>query len=311
MKRIYISGEIGFAARPADFRAALAEAKGGEINIHIASPGGYVYEGLEFFNMIRDYKRDHPRSKIMITLKGLCASMASYIACCPAADFVVAEDNAVFMIHNAWMAALGNATDLEKSAETLRGLDTLISKAYAKITGKSVEEILALMDAETWYFGKEIKDAGFVDEIIDAEDGSKDKAVALAAGKTAFASVIKRMQTANAKAREDKDRAAAIMIGGVESSTTPIMDMGQLQGLTLDELKALNPGLYSRFMNLARKEAAEALLGEMERPQDGTSRWEDPEPVAARAAREEDPPKPTKTGSQCRQTGENIIPEWE
>jgi ATP-dependent Clp protease protease subunit len=112
--------------------------------------------------------------------------MASYLACCPAADRVVAEDNAVFMIHNAWTWAVGNAADLIKTAETLTGLDALMNQAYVKRTGKSADEIASMMSAETWLYGSEIRDAGFVDEIIGSEDGEKDRAAALSTGKVKF-----------------------------------------------------------------------------------------------------------------------------
>ncbi|HOW83284.1 MAG TPA: Clp protease ClpP [Spirochaetota bacterium] len=217
-KKIYISGEIGFDATPAAFRSSLAEAKGGDIDIHIASPGGYVYEGIEIFNALRDYRRDHARAKIQITLKGLAASMASYIAATPAADKVVAEDNAVFMIHKAWTGCVGNSADLEKTAATLKGLDQLMASAYAKRTGKSIDDILALMDAETWYFGEEIKAAGFVDEIIDAEDGNRDKSAALAAAKTAFSAVAARMRGSE-RAKTDLAQVAAMITTSSASST--------------------------------------------------------------------------------------------
>jgi len=268
MKRIYITGEIGFEVQPHVFRASLADAKGKDIEIVVASPGGYVYEGLEIYNAIRDYKRDNPKSKIVITLKGLAASMASYISANPAADLVMAEDNAVFMIHRSWSGAVGNAGDMEKTAATLRGLDQLVSQAYAARTGKSQEEMLALMDAETWYFGSEIKEAGFVDEIIGAEDkdAGKDKAAALAAGRTAFAAVAAKMKRIGDRAREDIDRAAA-MIGGLESTyrTPTVEEIHAVAAIeTLDELKAANRPLFDRVMIVAQQQAAEALASKTE-----------------------------------------------
>lgn len=66
--------------------------------------------------MIRDYKRENPKSQIMMTLKGMGASMASYIMMAPA-DIRAAEDNAVFMIHNPWSLAIG---DYKGNGKTVR-----------------------------------------------------------------------------------------------------------------------------------------------------------------------------------------------
>ena len=78
MKIINISGEIGYDVMPEDVRNQLAEAGGKDIEIQIASPGGFVFDGIEIYNMIRDYKRKNPNAQILATVKGLAASMAAY-----------------------------------------------------------------------------------------------------------------------------------------------------------------------------------------------------------------------------------------
>lgn len=252
-KKIIISGEIGFSLQPNTIRAELEGAKGQDIDIYIASPGGSVYDGLEIYNMLKSYRRDHKNAKINFVIQGLAASMASYIACCPAADKVVAENNAIFMVHNPWSAIVGDHREMQKSAEVLAGLAALLSRAYAERTGKTPEDMQKLMDSETWYFGEEIKAAGFVDEIIDAEDkdAGKDKASSLAAARVAVSSVAAKMRE-DTKAKEDLQKAAAMITSSAPAQTpapsgSPAPAPTARTGGTLD-LDAIDPASSSTFV---------------------------------------------------------------
>lgn len=214
-ERIDISGEIGWEVTASAIAESLRAAGGDDLDIAIASPGGSVFDGIEIYNAIRDYKRMYPKSQILITLKGLAASMASYIASSDVADMVLAEDNAVFMIHNPWSVMIGDYDDMQKEAEFLAGLASLMANAYANRTGKSKAEIKKMMDAETWLFGDEIKSAGFVDDIIPASvpdpaptDGKK--AAALSTARMKF-EAMKAAAAKRADPKADALKAAAMM----------------------------------------------------------------------------------------------------
>lgn len=254
--KILISGEIGWDVQPADVRRQLEAAKGGDIDIHIASPGGFIFDGLEIFNLIRDYKRDNLQSKVNMYIKGLAASMASYIAAVPVVDRVYAEDNAAFMIHNAWITIAGDSKQLSKTAEMLNGLDSMLNKAYAERTGKSREEIQKLCDDETWFFGSEMLEAGFVDEIIEAENpnSEKDKAAALATYKMKVSHVLNKVKKNSAT---DLLKAAAMLQQPGNSHLATLGDTGRghdISSLTLAEIKNGNPGLYNSLLAQVREE---------------------------------------------------------
>jgi ATP-dependent protease ClpP protease subunit len=202
-KKVIISGEIGFfGTMPNDVRQQLADAGGGDLDIQINSPGGSMPDGFEIYNMIRDYKRENSGAQITITLKGEASSMASYIAVNPAADLVIAEDNATFMIHNPWNLAIGDYREMEKMSSILKGFGSIINRAYAEKIGKTSEEVQAMMDAETWLFGEEMKTMGFVDEIIAAPDEEKiEKEEAIAASRLRFSAMQEKIRKSeNAKA---------------------------------------------------------------------------------------------------------------
>jgi len=235
MKKIIISGEIGWEVMPDDIRRQLNFANGADLDIEVSSPGGSVFDGIEIYNMIRDYKKDHPKSQIMMTIKGLAASMASYLVSNPAIDLRVAEDNAVFMIHNAWGYSVGDYRDMLKAAEVFGGLTDLIGQAYAKITGKELSVIRTMMDNESWFFGKEIYENGFVDEMAapigNEKETTKEKAILKA--KSDFNIFSKKVE--EKKERTNFEQIAA-MITGEKDEFLPLI---------IPENKIIEPALVA------------------------------------------------------------------
>lgn len=233
MKIVAISGIIGWDVEPSDVRTALNEANGEDVRVEISSPGGFVMPGLEIFNLIRNYN-----GNTETRLTGQAASMASYIAL--AGDKLVAEDNAVFMIHNVRGLSMGDHNDLRKSADIFERLSNLLAKAYVAKTGKSTEDIRVMMDEETFLFGDEIAEEGFADEIITT-DNDKDKETALAIAEESFNDCLKTMKESE-KVKDDMEKAAAVLsdpppapkkkqpLPMAENKTeVSIMDLGKLK----------------------------------------------------------------------------------
>jgi ATP-dependent Clp endopeptidase proteolytic subunit ClpP len=165
---IEIDGVIGWDVFPSEVSAQLKKFKGEPVDILFSSPGGYISDGLAIFNHIHDYAGE--TTAIII---GMAASMASYIPL--AADKVVAKSNAVMMIHDPLVFTYGNQREHEKAAKILGGFANMLADIYAKKSGKSLEEIRAIMDEESFYFGSEMLEAGFVDEIDEIEVPTKEK----------------------------------------------------------------------------------------------------------------------------------------
>jgi ATP-dependent Clp protease, protease subunit len=253
MKTIAISGVIGWDVSPNDIRKAIAEANGKEpLDIQISSPGGFVTDGLEIFNLIKAYpgpKTTH--------LMGLAASMASYIAL--AGDTVKAEANSVYMIHNVLGGAMGNHHDLRKAANIFEGFTALLAKAYAEKTKKDTKEIRAMMDAETWLFGAEAKEAGFIDEVIGAPTEEKAEAISVARAARALSDEIVRKFT-----DQDSLPKLAAMIqapaAGVASSAaaaTAAASQTKDTRMDINQLKAELPDLYTQAKEVGAKEERE------------------------------------------------------
>ncbi len=77
---------------------------------------------------------------------------------------------AMIMIHNVSMSgASGDYHDMQKNAEILRQMNAALAGAYTAKTGRSQEEILKLMDRETWLTASQALEMGFVDGISSEE----------------------------------------------------------------------------------------------------------------------------------------------
>lgn len=151
-------GACGINARQfADELAALGNVR--QINLHIHSPGGNVLEGLAMYNLLKN----HPAQKI-VTIDGIACSMASVIAM--TGDRVLMPENAMMMIHKPQGIAGGDANDIRGYADLLDKLEKTLIPAYAAKTGKSEEELSAMLEAETWMNGKECVEHGFADELL-------------------------------------------------------------------------------------------------------------------------------------------------
>lgn len=244
-KKIIISGEIGWEINPDGIRKALDEAAGEDLDIYIASPGGSVFRGIEIFNLFRDYKRTYPASQITATIKGMAASMATYLAVNPAFDLLAAEDNAVFMIHNAWGGVVGDYREVGKMAEVLNGVTQIIGRAYAARTGKSLKKIREMMDEETWLFGEEIKDAGFVDEIVKGDDSEPDKNAAITQARAAFSALSKKL----AETPENYAQIAALITEAPahNPASTAGKNTMEVAPMTLKELLDANPAAKAEY----------------------------------------------------------------
>lgn len=101
-----------------------------------------------------------------IEVEGLAASAASVIAM---AGKSTISPVGMLMIHNVSVSYIsGNHKDLEKYADTLKAWDEALANAYTAKTGKSKEEVIQMMDAETWITADRAVEMGFIDAISTA-----------------------------------------------------------------------------------------------------------------------------------------------
>lgn len=139
--------------------------EGQDVDIEINSPGGYIYPASEIYTALMKHK-----GNVNITITGRAASAASVIAM--AGTHVTMSPTAQMMIHNVSASGAGDYRDFEHYAEQLKKSNDTIANAYMIKTGKTREEILKLMDHETWFTPDEALENGFIDEILSKEDNA-------------------------------------------------------------------------------------------------------------------------------------------
>ena len=132
------------------------------IEIIISSGGGHVEAGNQIYSHLKAYE-----GEVTTKIYSLAASSASIIAM--AGDKIKIAPTAQIMIHNVHGGSEGDYRVHEKEAFTLKAFNKAIANAYVLKTGKSVEDVLAMMEEETWLNAQEAVQMGFADEILFKE----------------------------------------------------------------------------------------------------------------------------------------------
>lgn len=145
------------------FQEDLSKIKASQIDLHINSPGGDVFDGNTIYNLLKQHS-----ANVTTYIDGLAASIASVIAL--AGDKIYMAENALFMLHQPYAFTVGNEEDHEKSLEILRQVGGSIARTYISKTGKPEDEIRQMMKSETWLNSDEALEAGFIDEISGKMD---------------------------------------------------------------------------------------------------------------------------------------------
>lgn len=130
-----------------------------EIELLINSQGGSVVQAMSIVSAIRACS-----TKVVTVVDGLAASAASFISVC--GDERKMVDFGRLMVHNPSYKGEDKDSQDPKLMAALDNFGGMIAKLMASKSGKSEEEVLLLMDAETWMDAETAKESGMVDEIL-------------------------------------------------------------------------------------------------------------------------------------------------
>ena len=136
------------------------EGMDGDVAVRINSGGGDVFHGFAIYNLLKQHD-----GNVTVKIDGLAASAASVIAM--AGDTVEMGEASMMMIHNPWTMALGESSDLIKTAELLDKIKDSIVDVYAINTGIDKEAIASMMDDETWLTANESIERGFASKAVE------------------------------------------------------------------------------------------------------------------------------------------------
>jgi len=130
-----------------------------EIVVHIHSRGGDVDEGFAIHDLLTSSGK-----KVTTIIEGLCASIATVIALAGTTRKMTA--NSSFFIHNPFTVGIGNADELEKTADLVRVEENKLIDFYQKKTGAPRADIVDMMKDETKMNPERALNLKFVTEIV-------------------------------------------------------------------------------------------------------------------------------------------------
>lgn len=145
-----------------------------DVEVHINSPGGDVFEGVSIFNRLLAHG-----GQVTVKVMGLAASAASIIAM--AGHQILMGPASFMMIHNCWVMAVGDRNALAETAATMDAIDQGMAEVYGARSGQRLADIRSWMDAETWLTGQTALDRGFATEVIALPTMTEDPAARAAA----------------------------------------------------------------------------------------------------------------------------------
>lgn len=163
VKQIRIDGAIGQGENEisADMiRSQLPEDGTEPIRVSIHSEGGSVFEGFAIYDLFTNYSG--PKT---IAVESTAFSIASFITM--AFDEVEMSPNAYLMLHNPRVDMEGDDDELSATAGLIGKLKANMIEAYASKSGKTPEEITAILKAETYMNAVDAVANGFANRITE------------------------------------------------------------------------------------------------------------------------------------------------
>lgn len=156
----------GTGVTPNRISAALRSIGAKPVTVQINSPGGDFFDGLAIYNMLRA----HPE-QITVQILGVAASAASIIAM--AGDTIQVAKAGIVMVHNTQWIAIGDRHAMAETARTMAVFDDALANLYVDRTGLARAQVEAMMDETTYLSGEQAIEAGFADDLLDADKVSK------------------------------------------------------------------------------------------------------------------------------------------
>lgn len=221
-----------------------------DVEVTINSYGGLVDMGNEIYTGLRAYGGKVTANVVM------AGSAASIIAM--GANQIKISPVGQIMIHNVSMGSQGDYHEMDKASEILQKANQSLANAYVAKTGKSKDEILALMDEETWLTAEEAVGYGFADSIM-FENTERPQLVADGGSGLIPANVINevnklRSQKASTQVMIDEEKMKQIVNDSIENLKANTVVQGKSIQEWIDEeqntqkVEPTNESPFARFL---------------------------------------------------------------
>jgi len=130
------------------------------IDMYINSPGGVVTAGFAIYDTMQYLK-----CPVGTTCMGFAASMGSFLLMAGAPGLRVVLPNARIMVHQGSGGFQGKIDDIQRHAKDALETQAKINALYARHCGRTIEEVEAALDRDTFMSAEEAQAWGLVDKI--------------------------------------------------------------------------------------------------------------------------------------------------
>ena len=137
----------------------LQASQSDSIILRINSDGGEIFDAIAIYNYLKN-------KDVHVVIDGICASAASIVAM--SGKHITMKQGSMMMIHNPLTIAIGESEDLRAQADILDKITESIVSIYMSRTGRTHDEIVSMMDSESWMKELEAVAAGFADSVDTA-----------------------------------------------------------------------------------------------------------------------------------------------
>lgn len=146
--------------------ARIADLRNANIRVNIRSTGGDVNDAMLIYEALRA-----TGAHVTTCCYGYTASAATIVAQAASEGCRLIAPTSLYLIHNSLCSVEGNAEELQAEIELLRQTDERIAEIYARHSGRSIEEMAALMSENggrgRWLSPAEVVNYGLADAVED------------------------------------------------------------------------------------------------------------------------------------------------
>jgi ATP-dependent Clp protease, protease subunit len=133
-----------------------------EISLYINSPGGVVTSGLSIYDTMQFI-----RPAVATLVMGQAASMGSLLLTAGEKGMRASLPNSRVMVHQPSGGFQGQVTDIMIHARESENLKRRLNEIYVKHSGRSYDEIEALLERDRFLSPEEAKDLGLIDSVFE------------------------------------------------------------------------------------------------------------------------------------------------
>lgn len=132
-----------------------------DIYLYINSPGGSITAGMAIYDTMQYIKPD-----VATVAIGMAASMGQFLLSSGAKGKRYATPHARVMMHQPSGGIGGTVTDVRINAQLILHMKRVLAELIAEQTGKTVEQISADSDRDSWFTATEALEYGFIDHVV-------------------------------------------------------------------------------------------------------------------------------------------------